>query len=334
MDQTRFGRATQAYRLHLEGTHTPIPAGIGAQMTVSVDGEVIDAWPAGSDGAIDHWVDVPDRLVQRYTNVVVGIDTSGEMGQCDDFRPITLTIADDTVVQSTPARPPLSPGFNALPQALMPQMNVGITLDSFVDTDRALQIVLGLQRLSVVPLSTEVVPVQQAVTGAEPAIVVSAEGWTEPSITLPVSSEEQRLTLTGSDDDRETTLILDPAVRFGSLQTVLTGDRSLLVATSNGAPAELDRLLRWVNDDPRGWSRLRGEAAVAIEGIEPQLVPSRSSLNVYGPPAQAGPEAHNGDGGSTPAWWIAGAVAAATVIGVAAYWLGTRRRSTGTGPKA
>ncbi|PRC53249.1 hypothetical protein C6A85_54800, partial [Mycobacterium sp. ITM-2017-0098] len=85
--------------------------------------------------------------------------------------------------------------FNSLPQALMPYAEVGIAPDNFVDTDRAVQIVLGLQRLSVVPLPTEVVSVQQAVEGDEPAIVVSPDGWTDTSITLPVSSEDQTLTL-------------------------------------------------------------------------------------------------------------------------------------------
>ncbi|PRC47493.1 hypothetical protein C6A85_84670, partial [Mycobacterium sp. ITM-2017-0098] len=180
---------------------------------------------------------------------------------------------------------------------------------------------------------TEVVSVQQAVEGDEPAIVVSPDGWTDTSITLPVSSEDQTLTLTGIGDDEETTLALTPGIRFGSLQTVADGKRSLLIATSNGAPAELDRLLRWLNDDPSGWSRLRGNAVVAIEGAEPQLVPGRSQLAVEGPPA-ASADVQTEGGGQTPTWWIVGGVVAAVAVGVTAYWLGARRRSTGDGTKS
>lgn len=333
LDQTRFGRAIQGYRLHLTGSHTPIPAAVGGRVTASVDGQVIDSWPIATDGTIDHWLDLPNDLVGRYTNIVVGIDTSGDMGDCDDYRPITLTIYGSTVVQNTPAQPPLSAGFNSLPQAVMPYTEVGIAPDSFVDTERALQIVLGLQRLSVVPLLTTVVSVQQAVDGDEPAILVSPEGWTDKSITLPVNSQDQWLTLTGLGDDEETTLAVEQGVRFGSLQTVSDGNRSLLIATSNGAPAELDRLLRWLNDDPRGWSRLRGNAVVAIEGAEPQLVPGRSPLAVQGPPAASG-DAQTEGGGQTSTWWIVGGVVAAVAVGVSAYWLGTRRRSTGDGTKS
>lgn len=334
LDQTRFGRAIEGYRIHLTGSHTPVPAGVGGRVTASVDGQVVDSWPIATDGTIDHWVDVPDHLVARYTNIVVGIDTSGDMGDCDDYRPITLTVYGSTVVQNTPAEPPLAAGFNSLPQALMPYTKVGIAADSFVDTERALQIVLGLQRLSVVPLLTEAVSVQQAVEGDQPAIIVSPDGWTDTSITLPVRSENQWLTLTGLGDDEETTLALEPGVRFGSLQTVSAdGDRSLLIATSNGAPAELDRLLRWLNDDPRGWSRLRGNAVVAIEGAEPQLVPGQSPLAVLDAPAEGSDTGTDG-GGGTPTWWIAGGVVAVAIVGASAYWLGSRRRRTRVSPKS
>ncbi|PRC59741.1 hypothetical protein C6A85_21865, partial [Mycobacterium sp. ITM-2017-0098] len=39
LDQTRFGRAIQGYRLHLTGSHTPIPADVGGRVTASVDGQ-------------------------------------------------------------------------------------------------------------------------------------------------------------------------------------------------------------------------------------------------------------------------------------------------------
>ena len=69
----------------------------------------------------------------------------------------------------------MPPGFGSLPQALMPIMAVGIAPDSFADTARAAGIVAGLQRLSVVPLRTEVKPVAKALAGGDPAVVVSAD---------------------------------------------------------------------------------------------------------------------------------------------------------------
>lgn len=326
LDQTRFGHPTQGFRVHVMGSHTPAPADFGAQMTASVNDEIIDSWPAAGDGMIDHWVEIPDRLVQRFTELVVAVDTSGVTGRCGEFRPVTLAISGSTVVESTPSQPPIPSGFVSLPQALMPGIQIGMTPGSFVDTQRAVQIAVGLQRLSVVPLLTEVASLQQAIDSEESAVLISADGWTDPSVTLPVSSQDQRLSLVGfGAGDQETTLTLDPGIRFGSIQSVFDGQRSLLVATSNGAPAQLDELLRWLGRDPQGWAKLRGSAVVSIEGREPQLVPGRTPLSVYGPSTSTQTQAQ-GDGGGAPAGWIAAGVVTALAVGIGAYWLGSRRR--------
>lgn len=43
----------------------------------------------------------------------------------------------------------------------------------------------------------------------------------------------------------------------------------MLVATSSDAPAELDRLLTWLDSDVGRWSGLTGNAAVSMPGREP-----------------------------------------------------------------
>jgi len=209
----------------------------------------------------------------------------------------------------------------------MPTMQVGIAPDSFADTVRAIQLAAGLQRLSVMPLRTDVTSVEQALSAHDPAIIVSADGWTDQSIMLPVSADGGRITLEGPDpgDDPQTTLTLDPAVRFGSLQTVFDGQRSLLIATSNGAPAQLDELLRWLSSDPKRWSQLRGNALVAFPGRPPASVMGRMPPSVGGPvmsdSGQGLAEGHT----SPTAWWIAGCVVAAAAGGAVGIALSARR---------
>jgi hypothetical protein len=327
LDQTRFGHATQGFRVHLLGMYTPVPADVGSTLTASIGEEIIQSWPTEPGGAIDHWVEIPDRLIQRYTNLIVGLETSGNIGRCGEFRPIKLTIDGSSVVESTPANPPIPTGFGSLPQSLMPEVQIGIKNNDLADTVRSAQISVGLQRLSVVPLSIELGSLEEAIKSDGPAILISPDGWADQSISLPVSAEDGRLNLEAFNSEgkepAQTTLTLDPAVGFGSLQTVLEGNRSLLVATSNGAPGELDRLLGWLTTDPSRWSELRGNVVVAIAGREPEMVPDRAPLTVYGPPTSPTETSDSTDGISP--WWAAAGVGAAIVIGVAAFWLGTRR---------
>lgn len=326
LDQTRFGHSTQGYRLRLRGSYTPVPSTFGGALAVSVNGEVLDSWPAVGDGVIDRWVGIPDRLIARYTSVRVSLNTTGNAGRCNEYRPATLTISGGTEVESAPAFPPVPVGFGSLPQALMPRMNIGIAPESFADTFRAVQLATGLQLLSVMPLQTAVTSVEQALAVREPAIIVSADGWTDPSITLPVSADGGRIALEGpTPDDPQTILTLDPEARFGSLQTVFDGQRSLLIATSNGAPAQLDGLLRWLSAEPQRWRQARGNALVGFPNRAPASVLGRSPSSVGGP-MMAGPgQGLEEDRGSSPVWWIAAGVVAVAAVGAIGIAVSARR---------
>lgn len=275
----------------------------------------------------------PDRLVQRYTGLVISLNTTGYTGRCYEYRPAMLTIKGDTVVETTPALPPIPAGFGSLPQALMPTMKVGIAPDSFADTARSIQLAAGLQRLSIRPLRTEVTTVEQALEAAEPAMIVSANGWTDTSIALPVSADGTNITVEGPDGgDEQTTLALDPAVPFASLQAVFDGRRSLLIATSNGAPNQLDELLRWLNSDDRRWSQLKGNALVAFPGRTPESVLNRMAPTVTGPEISDSETSATSGRGRSAGWWIAAGVLAAVGGAAAAVTIRAKRARSRPSP--
>lgn len=322
LDQTRFGRSTRGVRVHLVGSYTPVPENIGAQLVVRVGAQTIDRWAADSVGTIDRWVDVPDRLLQRFTDLEVAVDITGNTGRCGEFQPITLTIDGESVVQSTPARPPVPPGLQSLPQALMPRVEIGLRSGRFADTARAVSIMAGLQRLSALPVDTVVVDLQHATDSGNPAILISPDGWDQQRIPLPVTDSGEELTVAGADGDGQpVTLRLTPAVEFGSLQTVFDGERALVVATSNGAPQELDRLLRWLDEDPQRWPSLTGSAVISVPGHSPVTVP-----------VAAEPQSQDrGDGGGGRVLgWVGAGVVAAGLIAAAALLLRRRRARPGS----
>ena len=316
LDQTRFGRSFHSVRVHLQGSYTATPANTGAQIVATVGTEPVERWPTDAKGVIDHWVTVPDRLLQRYTAVNLELDESGNLGPCGDFsvvgsggRVLEFTINGDSTVQTSPAAPPVPDGLRSLPQTLMPVVQVGINPHSFGDTMRAVNIVVGLQRISSVPLVTLVTSAQNAIASPNPAVVIAANGWDHPDIALPISGGATGpITVNAFRADGKTTaLTLEPALRFGALQTVFNRGRSLLIATSNGAPAQLDQLLGWLNADEKRWPGLHGVALVSLPGQDPVVI---DQMNLGGPTAP--PQVHSD---WKWLWWAGGVWIAVVAVG-------------------
>jgi hypothetical protein len=202
----------------------------------------------------------------------------------------------------------------------MPGVKIGLGDDALGDTGRAIQLVMALQRSTPVPLTTTVTSLKQAIDSPDPAVLVSADGWPDKTIALPFSTDQGQVTLNALDaDGKPKTPTLDPAVQFGSLQTVFDGKRSLLIATSNGAPAQLDELLRWLSGESGRLSGLNGRAVVSVPGSAPATIPN--------PPTDlaAAPEGSGPRSGLDLAWWIAGGVVAAAAAGALVIALRARR---------
>ncbi|OBJ11563.1 hypothetical protein [Mycobacterium sp. 1465703.0] len=331
LDQTRFGRSIRSVRVHLQGSYTPTPNNIGGQIAVTIGRETIDHWPTDGHGNIDRWVDVPDRLLQRYTSVDLVYDVAGNIGHCGDFytagpgnQLLTLNISGDSIIQSNPAAPPVPDGFQSVPQTLMPRVQVGIAEHSLIDTVRALDIMVGLQRMSAIPIDTSVTSLKQAIDSSNPALLISADGWNQSDVVLPVTAGPSGPITVGAvgSGDKPTKLTLDPVLRFASLQTVFNRGRSLLIATSNGAPGQLDELIRWLkSDNNKHWQRLKGVAVVSVPGQDPVTVER---------PTLAGGVAPGGSGTHSDLdwlWWFGAGWVAVAIVGAGVIVWRVRRES-------
>lgn len=331
VDQTRFGRSIRGVRAHLLGSYTPTPNNIAGRIAVTIGPETIDHWPTDGQGSIDRWIDVPDRLLQRYTNIELVLDVASNVGHCGDFytagpgnQLLTLNINGDSTIQSSGAAPPTPDGLQSVPQTLMPRVQVGIAEHSLIDTVRALDILVGLQRMSALPIDTTVTGVKQAVDSSNPALLISADGWNQSDVTLPVAAGPSgpiTVNAVGSGD-KPTKLTLDPMLRFASLQTVFNRGRTLLIATSNGAPGQLDELIRWLKgDDNKHWQRLKGVAVVSVPGQDP--------VTVDHPPLPAGAAAA-GSGSHSDLdwlWWFGAGWVAVAIVGAGVILWRVRRES-------
>lgn len=281
LDQTRLGRASRDIRVRLLGNYTPLPNTLNGNITVTAGPRYIDSWPVDASGRIERWIDVPDEVLGRYTTLTVTFHQTGLTHGCGLEQPVTLTIDPDSEVTSASAAPPVPAGFGALPQALLPEFQVGLRAPGFTDTLRAIKILTGLQRLTAVPLRPELVGFDAAARGKKPAVLITATGDLPDSIQLPLSQDNDTLIVT--DDSTKATVRIDPTTPFGSLQTTWSGGRTVVVATSTNTPEQLDRALDWLDADSRRWSRLSGSVLFQAEGREPEFFdPSAVSKDASG----------------------------------------------------
>jgi hypothetical protein len=254
-------------------------------------------------------VTIPARLIRRSVNLEVAVRATGNPGRCGDHLPIALRIDPASTVQVGTANPPIPRGFHSVPQALMPRVDFGIGEDAFADTVRAARLAVGLQRLSAVPLTTEVKSVREAIDGGGSAVLIASGGWTDQSFTLPFNTDGGKITVQGLDPDGEPlSMTLEPQTRFGSIQTIFDGQRAVMIATSNGAPSQLDALLSWLDGSGR-WSGLNGRAIISIPDGAPLTVPS--------PLVTDSAQDDSATQGSQQDWfwWVAGGVAAIAGVG-------------------
>jgi hypothetical protein len=167
-------------------------------------------------------------------------------------------------------------------------------------------------------MDTAVMSVDDAVNAKEPAVLVAAGNWSDDRISLPVASAGGgELRLAGGSGGDTQTVTLDPAIQYGSLQTVYTVDRTVLVATSTDAPEQLDALLGWLNADSRRWSKLSGDALLSVPGRDPFTVDANTP---------APQENRTLQSGWPSVWWTASAVGAGVVVALALLTLRLRQR--------
>jgi hypothetical protein len=112
-------------------------------------------------------------------------------------------------------------------------------------------------------------------------------------------------------------LTLDPATPFASLQAGRSGNRTVLFATSENAPEQLDSLLDWLDGDVRRWTALDGTAVISLPGSDPVSIDTQAAA----PPVAAD------DSGTNPIWWIT--AGGGVVIGACVVALAVHRRRHG-----
>ncbi len=318
LDQTRLATVSGDVSVDLRGSYSPPPADRSGLMVVSAAGTVLDSWVADASGVIDRTVTVPAGLLGRYTEVSVSLQTAGEGGACGVMQPLTLLVSGDTRVSITEPASPAPGGFESLPQALMPRVQVATGSRSLADVGRAITILSELQRLSDVPLRPEWVSTDELVASQAPGIMIASSDVPD-GLALPLELTGGRsLEVMARGQDAPSSLRFYEDIDFASLQVVEDGDRAVVVASTTSGSGELDRTLDWLGGDRNRWDSLRGNVLFTAPNRDPVALSTTEALLADVPESQS-PRA-------VRTALIVGAVAAVAGLALAGVvWLATRR---------
>lgn len=326
LDQTRLATVAGDVTLELAGMYSPPPSERSGMVVVNAGATVIDSWVAEESGIIDRTVVVPRDVLGRYTDISVSLQTSGVGAACGVVQPLSILISGDSLVRIDESPSPAPRGFDSLPQAMMPRLQVAAGSGSLDDTRRAITILAELQTLSTSLLRPEWVSVEDLVDSEAPGLLISSDG-VPVGLPLPLRLTGGRtLEVAGAGDDDPATLRFYRDIDFASLQVVEDDGRAVLVASTTSGSDELDRTLDWLAADPDRWSALRGDVLFTALDREPVQL---SAAGIAGALEVDGSE---GSSGVRSALIVGSVVALAGIALAGIAWLATGRGRRGRRP--
>lgn len=276
IERSRLRTYLQSMDLHITGTYTPLPPQNAGQITFSIGDTVLDSLTTDDTGIIDREFNVPGDLVNRYTAIVVEFTSTGDVN-CGVTQPVGLNIDSDSLVTSQHSDVPVLNGFRSLPQSFQPRVDVAFADPSVQELSRAVSVVLGIQSMSSQRIRPHLVNWDEAVASERPTIFIDAAGAKTDQVPSYLAQQGQTLEITSKNDQNADgeqltrSLQTNAALVVGSIQAVWDADkkRTVIVASSQDSPAELDALISWMGEDRERWSDLNGDLIVKVRDREP-----------------------------------------------------------------
>lgn len=276
IERSRLRTYSAALNLHLTGTYTPLPPQNSGQITFSVGDTILDSFTVDNTGVFDRSFKLPGELLQRYSEIEVEYKTAGDVS-CGETQPIALNINSNSVVNSENSDTPAFSGFNMLPQAFQPSVDIALADGDTGDLSRAVDIITGIQSLSSQRVRPHLVDWDEAVASERPTIFIDAHGEKVEQLPTYLRQAGTTLEITSENgQDAENTeltrqLRTNTELAAGSLQAVWdeAGHRVIIVASSNDRVNQLDSLLRWLDEDYERWNKLEGEIIVQVLDRDP-----------------------------------------------------------------
>lgn len=318
--QSQFGGTVSSLTVHLRGTHTAIPAGGKAELSVYWNDYLLGSKTLEGD-SFEVNAEVPQGQLQarnglrlRLAALPAGGDCTGPAG----IMPMELTL-DTTDSSLTGVRGhSLAPGFARFPQALGQSLPVafdgGATAEA--NTLNAAALVVALQHDAADLLSVRVVDTKALMDSSDSGLLVGATPETADKLSAPLRLAEFRTVSAGALQYGVGT-----TAAYGVLEAFEQGGRNLLMLGGWGTGADPRSMLQgsladYVHSHAGGWAALSRNLLVTQSSGEPVLLESNGVI----------PQAAVTDDYRPYAWWVAVALLVVALAWVARRWRIRRRR--------
>ena len=321
--QDRFGGPSDAFTIHLEGAHTPVPDGGSAVASILWNDQLVQSQALTDDDQYAADVTVDGTLVRRDNTVTIRIDSSAPAGQCStDVQPLSqqpmqLDVDGSASTIAASAGQTLAAGFTRFPQAFSSELRVAFGSDG-VSPDvlkAACSLVISLQRAAARQLDVTAEDFATFMTGEYPGLVVGATPADANALEAPLRFEQWR-TLNAESTDFE----VNVDGPFAALEAFETDGRNLLMLGSTDPAADAAPLMLQIGDQVEngefGWFGLLDNLVVAQPDAELLYLSSGSVI------PQATPLA---EGRKLPPWWLLLIVLVIVLI-LVRWWFARRRK--------
>jgi len=315
--QDRFGSAVDAFDIHLEGAHTPVPEGGLSTASILWNDQLVASQNLenNDDYAVD--VSIDPSLVRRDNFLVIRVDATPPGGNCGNaVQPMQLDINGlKSTVSATPGQS-LRTGFTRFPQAFDNTLHVAFGSGAITPEliSAACSMIVSLQHASSQQMEITAEGFDTFLGAAYPGMVIGATPSDANALKAPLRYEEWRAVNTLSTDF---TVTVDRA--FAALEAFEFDGRNILMLGGTAPPEVSEPLITKIADEAEngefGWFALRDDLLIAQPNADLLFMASSGIVPQTTVTAE---------GRALPPWWILiiGVIAALILI----RWLWGRRR--------
>ena len=324
VSQSQFGGTVSAWTVHLRGTHTAIPDGGKAELSVYWNDYLLSSRTLDGD-SFEVNAEVPKGQLQarnglrlRLAALPAGGDCTGPAG----IMPMELTL-DTTESFLTGVRgQSVAPGFARFPQVLGESLPVAFDsgASAQANTLNAAALVVSLQHDAAELLQVRLADTNALMESSDSGLVVGATPATADRLSAPLRLAEFRTVGAGTLQYGVGT-----TAAYGVLEAFEHGGRNVLMLGGWGPGADAGRdaagalqgsLAGYVLSHPGGWAALSRNLLVTQSSGEPVLLESNGVI----------PQSAVTDDYRPYGWWVAAAVAVLALAWTARRWRNRRRR--------